>query len=350
MRVTPALAIPLVAVLAACGGTSSEAGGPVAATVAAPSAATTAAAAPATTAPAIPKGEWAFAPGAGTKGVANVGSSTSGTTSKTVTRLFVVDAAGGANRSLQYVDGAWQLPVPVGGAAPEGLSWNGRRAVLASTDAPSRFVTFPLAADMSSTAVHAQVIDLGGQGTFRFDALSRDGAWLFLAQSKDAAGNAVDKIRAYDVANRSLLADPVVDKAGGSEAMAGLPVARAFAPDGNAVYTVYEGAEHPFVHGLLTANQISVCIDLPGAPAGSATGTWTIAWKDPGRTLEVTSDRLGKRFVARRPGRLPDAGGDDRRHAGLTAPPTRPRAAPRAADGATAAAAPARRRAASRAA
>jgi hypothetical protein len=150
---------------------------------------------------------------------------------------------------------------------------------------------------MSSSAVHDQVIDLAGQGTFRFDALSRDGAWLFLAQSKDAAGNAVDKIRAYDIANRSLLADPVVDKAGGSEAMAGLPVAREFAPDGNAVYTVYEGAEHPFVHGLLTANRISVCIDLPGAPAGTATGTWRIAWKDPGRTLEVTSDRLGKRFV-----------------------------------------------------
>src|SRR5262249_16650086 len=207
---------------------------------------------------------------------------------------FVVDASSEANRSLQYVDGAWQLPVPVGGAAPEGLSWDGRRAVLASTDSPSRFVTFPLATDMSSSAVHDQVIDLRDQGTFRFDALSRDGAGLFLAQSKDAAGNAVDKIRAYDLTRRELLADPVVDKAGGAEAMAGLPVAREFAPDGNAVYTVYEGSEHPFVHGLLTDNRISVCIDLPGSPAGTATGTGTVAWTAPGRTPAVTSTRLHK--------------------------------------------------------
>jgi hypothetical protein len=298
MRATIALAVPLIAVIAACGGTSSDGSGPVAATAAGPAAGTTAAPAPATTAPPIPNGEWAFAPGAGTKGVANVGSATSGTTSKTVTRLFVVTAGGEQNRSLQYVDGAWDLPVPVGGAAPEGLAWNGSRAVLASTDGPSRFVTFPLARDMSSSAVRAQVIDLTRDGTFRFDALSRDGAWLFLAQSKDASGNAVDRIRAYDIAHRHLLADPVVDKAGGSEAMAGLPVARAFAPDGNAVYTVYEGSEHPFVHGLLTENRISVCIDLPGPPAtGGATGTWTIAWKVPGRTLEVTSSRLHKRFL-----------------------------------------------------
>jgi hypothetical protein len=298
MRTTIALAIPLVALIAACGGTSGDGGGPVAATVAAPAAGTTAATAPTATAPALPNGEWAFAPGARAKGVANVGSATSGTTSKTVTRLFVVDARNDQNRSLQYVDGAWDLPVPVGGAAPEGLAWNGTRAVLASTDGPSRFVTFPLARNMSSSAVRDQVIDLTHDGTFRFDALSRDGAWLFLAQSKDASGNAVDKIRAYDIARGELLADPVVDKAGGSEAMAGLPVARAFAPDGNAVYTVYEGAEHPFVHGLLTGNRISVCIDLPGAPAGGgATGTWTIAWKDPGRTLEVTSSRLHKRFL-----------------------------------------------------
>jgi hypothetical protein len=297
MRVTPLIAIPLVAVLAACGGSSGDAGGQVAATVAAPAAGTTAAPAPAATAPTLPNGEWAFAPGAGTKGVANVGSAGTSSTAKTVTRLFVVDATTQENRSLQYVDGAWQLPVPVGGAAPEGLSWNGMRAVLASTDGPSRFVTFPLAADMSSSAVHDQVIDLADQGTFRFDALSSDGAWLFLAQSKDAAGNAVDKIRAYDIAHRALQADPVVDKAGGSEAMSGVPVAREFAPDGNGVYTVYEGAEHPFVHGLLTANRISVCIDLPGEPAGATSGRWTIAWKVPGRTLEVTSDRLHKRFL-----------------------------------------------------
>jgi hypothetical protein len=299
MRATPVLAIPLIAIAAACGGTSGDAGGPVAATVAAPSAGTTAAPAPAATVPttttAMPKGEWAFAPGVHLKGTANVGSLTTDGGSKTVTRLFVVDSVSEANHSVQYVDGAWQLPVPVGGEAPEGLAWNGRRAVLASTDGPSRFVTFPLGRDMSSTNAASHEIDLSKRGTFAFDALSTDGNWLYLAQSTDATGKRVDLIRAYDIARDELLADPVVDKTGGTEAMSGTPVAREFSPDGNGVYTVYEGAEHPFVHALLTDNRISVCIDLDGAPAPTATGGWTIAWKDAS-TLSVTSDRLRRRF------------------------------------------------------
>ncbi len=292
-----ALIAPLALTLAACGG-SAAGGGQVAATVAAPAAATAVAPASTAAAPVLPKGEWAFAPGAGTKGVANVGTATAADGSaKTVTRLFVVDAKTEANRSLQYVDGSWSLPVPVAGAEPEGLSWNGRRAVLASTDGPSRFVTFQLARGMSSPDVATDEIDLADQGTFRFDALSRDGALLFLAQSKDAAGNAVDKIRAFDLVRSELLADPVVDKAGGAEAMAGTPVVRAFAPDGDAVYTVYEGPEHPFVHGLLTGSRISVCIDLDGAPATDAPGDWAIRWTDPGSTLEITSERLHKAFT-----------------------------------------------------
>jgi len=294
---TLALIAPLAVSLAACGGSAGD-GGQVAATIAAPAAATGAAPAGTVTAPVLPKGEWAFAPGAGTKGVANVGTATAADgSSKTVTRVFIVDAATEANRSLQYVDGSWNLPVPVAGAEPEGLSWNGRRAVLASTDGPSRFITFRPAKDMSSSDVATDEIDLADQGTFRFDALSRDGAWLYLAQSKDAAGNAVDKIRAYDLVRGTLLADPVVDKAGGAEAMAGTPVVRAFAPDGNAVYTVYEGPQHPFVHGLLTGDRISVCIDLDGAPATGAAGAWTMRWTDPGRTLEITSERLHKTFT-----------------------------------------------------
>jgi hypothetical protein len=300
MRATPVLAIPLIALaVAACGGTSGAPGGPVAATVAAPSAGTTAvpavtAAAPATTTP-MPDGEWAFAPGVHLKGTANVGSLTDNGTSKTVTRLFVVDSVSEANHSVQYIDGAWDLPVPVGGEPPEGLAWNGRRAVLASTDGPSRFVTFPVGRDMSSTAAASHEIDLSKRGTFTFDTLSTDGNWLYLAQSKDATGKRVDLIRAYDIARDELLADPVVDKTGGTEAMSGTPVAREFSADGNGVYTVYEGSEHPFVHALLTDNRISVCIDLEGSPAPTATGGWTIAWKDPS-TLMVTSDRLKKRF------------------------------------------------------
>ncbi len=294
MRATLAL-FPLLLVLAACGGSGDDA-----VPAAAPAAATTTAAAPAaaattaptaTTARPIAKGEFAFAGGAGVKAVANVGSDGDNTT---VTRLLLADTDGGATRGVHYVDGAWQLPVPVSGAEPEGLAWNAGRAVLSSTDGPSRFVTLPLDTDKT----HAKVIDLSKDGTFSFDALSTDGKLLYLSQAADATGQPVDKIRAYDIVRGSLNPDPVVDKTGGSEAMSGASVARVRSKDGSGVYTVYEGPEHPFVHALLTDMQISVCIDLPAEPAtGGATGKWTIELSDDGRVLTATSERLGKSFV-----------------------------------------------------
>jgi hypothetical protein len=289
MRATLALFTPLLLVLAACGGS----GGAPTPAAAPPAAATTTAAAPAVAtaiADPLPKGEWAIAGGAGAKAVANVGSNAN---NATVTRLLVADAVGDATRGIHYIDGAWQLPVPVGGAAPEGLAWNAGRAVLASTDIPSRFVTLPLDTDKTRPSV----IDLSKDGSFTFDALSTDGKLLYLAQAADSSGKPVDKIRAYDIARGSLFPDPVVDKAGGSEAMSGVAVARVRSKDGSGVYTVYEGAEHPFVHALLTDMQISICIDLPATPAPGATDGWTIELSDNGRVLTATSDRLKKAFV-----------------------------------------------------
>jgi hypothetical protein len=278
---------PLLLVLAACGGGSGD-GKPAAV----PPAATTAAAVTAATTT-LPEpraeGEWALAGGAGAKAVANVGDS-NGTT---VTRLLLADAVGDATRGIHYIDGAWELPVPVGGAAPEGLAWNAQRAVLASTDDPSRFVTLPLDTDKTRPSV----IDLTKDGHFTFDALSTDGAVLYLAQQADATGQPVDKIRAYDIALGALSPDPVVDKTGGSEAMSGSAVARVRSKDGAAVFTVYEGPEHPFVHALLTDMRISACIDLPAAPAPGATGGWTIELSDAGRVLTATSERLKRSFV-----------------------------------------------------
>lgn len=282
MRATLVL-IPLLLGLAACGGSTKDTAAPAAATAARPAAATT-------TAAPIPAGEWAIAGGAGAKAVANVDSDGNGAT---VTRLLLADEVSDATRGIHYVDGAWELPVPVGGAAPEGLAWNARRAVLTSTDVPSRFVTLPL--DGGKT--RPSVIDLSKDGRFTFDALSTDGRLLYLAQEADATGQPVDKIRAYDIARGALHRRPVVDKSGGSEAMSGVAVARVRSEDGTAVYTVYEGPEHPFVHALLTDLEISICVDLPAAPAPGATDGWTIVFSDDGRVLTATSERLGASFV-----------------------------------------------------
>jgi len=288
MRATLAL-IPLTVLLAACGGSNDKPAPPAAAPAATTAAAAQAAPAATVAAP-IPRGEWALAGGAGAKAVANVGSDAN---NATVTRLLVADAVNDATRGIHYIDGSWSLPVPVGGAAPEGIAWDANRAVLVSTDIPSRFVTLPLDTDKT----HPSVIDLTKDGRFTFDALSTDGKLLYLAQAADADGKPVDQIRAYDIARGALNPDPVVDKGGGSEAMSGTPVARVRSQDGSAVYTVYEGPEHPFVHALLTDMQISICVDLPGSPAPTATGGWTIELSKDGRVLTATSERLSKTFT-----------------------------------------------------
>jgi hypothetical protein len=55
--------------------------------------------------------------------------------------------------------------------------------------------------------------------------------------------------------------------------MNGLPLTRAMSPDGRWAYTLYDGAEHPFVHALDTERRRAVCVDLDllgGRPAGTA--------------------------------------------------------------------------------
>ena len=133
MRATLAL-IPLTLVLAACGGSSDTPAPPAAAPAATTTAAATAAAAPPRRRPPRRRAERRV--GASPAERARRPSRTSGSDGNgaTVTRLLVADAVSGATRGIHYVDGAWSLPVPVGGAAPEGIAWDANRAVLVSTD------------------------------------------------------------------------------------------------------------------------------------------------------------------------------------------------------------------------
>ena len=263
--------------------------------------ATTTAPAPTATAPTVaapapvPSSEWAV--GATTQAVANVGSDGNG---NTVTRLFVVDTATQANRALRYVPGSWTLPVPVGGAAPEGLSWDGRIAVLADTDGPSRFAVVTL--DHEGRAV---TIDLRTKGRFLYDALAPDGATLFLTELADAKGAAVDRIVSYNLVSGILDPNPIVDKLDGKEAMVGTSVARVRSANGVSVYTIYDGGTHPFLHALQTDSRITFCVDLPAAGNATAPGTWKVTIDAAGATLTAHSTRLDKSFTIDLSGGVP---------------------------------------------
>ncbi len=284
-----AMLIPLALLVAACGGdhvaSRSVATNTTAVDVAAASTGSIPGLSPA-------RSEWALAPGARAKAVSNVGSATNVVGKEhTVTRVLVADAKNDATGQVRYVNGAWALPVPVPGGATEGLSWNGRVAVMQSTDAASRLIAFRLRGG------RPQIVDLRREGTFGYDALSRNGTKLYLTQYRDASGAAVDRIRLYDLATRKLDPTPVVDKLEGDESMVGTPVARTWSADGGTVYTLYEGSAHPFVHMLQTAYAFTFCIDLPARGDPTTTGTWTLGLGAVGRKLTATSDRLAKSFL-----------------------------------------------------
>ncbi len=100
------------------------------------------------------------------------------------------------------------------------------------------------------------------KGDFSFDAISPDGATIYLIQlnSHDPTRYAV---RALHTASGRLAPKPVIDPREPDEAMRGYALTRISSPDGRFAYTLYTGPERPFVHALDTVAGTAACIDLP---------------------------------------------------------------------------------------
>jgi hypothetical protein len=103
------------------------------------------------------------------------------------------------------------------------------------------------------------------RGTFGFDALSPDGRWLYLIEATGGPG--AYSVRAYDFREHRLFRNVVIDPSEKPSEMWGNPMARVTSPDGRWAYTLYDGADHDFIHVLDTANRGAKCIDLPHLPA-----------------------------------------------------------------------------------
>jgi hypothetical protein len=126
------------------------------------------------------------------------------------------------------------------------------------------------------------------EGEFGFDALSPDGRTLYVLQHAHSDDLFRYVVRAYDLQTKRL-SGAIVDKREPDEAMRGVPVARATSARGVWVYTLYDGAGHPFVHALNTAKREAFCIDLPWS---SDRNVWTIR-------LQLSAD--GRQLVLRTP-------------------------------------------------
>jgi hypothetical protein len=101
------------------------------------------------------------------------------------------------------------------------------------------------------------------EGDFSFDALSPDGASMYLIEYRSRRDPTRYAVRLYDLRAGRLVPAPVVDPREPDERMRGYPITRATSADGRWHYTLYDGAGgHPFVHALDTEGRTAACIDL----------------------------------------------------------------------------------------
>jgi hypothetical protein len=103
-------------------------------------------------------------------------------------------------------------------------------------------------------------------GDFSFDAISPDGSAMYLVNYLSLSRRSFDPtkyaVRSFDLRTGRLDPAPIVDPRQPGEKMGGLPATRAMSPDGRWAYTLYSGADHPFVHALDTTGRTARCIDL----------------------------------------------------------------------------------------
>lgn len=138
------------------------------------------------------------------------------------------------------------------------------------------------------------------RGDFSFDAISPDGSTVYLIQRfpKNNGPRYITDyaVRAYDLAHRRLLPEPIVDPEDPGEEMQGLPLSRASSPDGRWAYTLYDGdGGEPFIHALDTVGRRAVCIDLPQLARVKERHLYLLHLevRDQGRELLVLKHRLG---------------------------------------------------------
>jgi hypothetical protein len=201
------------------------------------------------------------------------------------TTVRAVDVASGRELRSTTIPGKFRLPVVGTAAIPDGLSGDGRTLALVNVaDLPvRRFAILPT--DFSE---RPQMVDLPGD--FDFDALSPDGARLFVVEHLAGPDRSAYRVRFYDRDAGKLDPNVIVDKRDAWEtSMAGYPNTRVVEPGGDWVYTLYRNADNgPFVHALNASDAYAFCIDLPRrvvvttGPRGC--GRWSAARRRAGCT------------------------------------------------------------------
>jgi hypothetical protein len=192
----------------------------------------------------------------------------------------------------RFIEGRWAVPAVAYDGTASGLSENGETlALIQPRERFPRADTPVLVLDAGRLRITDRIrLD----GDFSFDAISPDGRTMYLIEYLSRRDPTQYEVRSYDLERGALDPQPIVDPEESGEEMYGSPMTRATSPDGRWAYTLYDGAEHPFIHALDTERGAAVCIDLdPGAVSPRRLSRMSLDPSRDGSTLTVTDPKEG---------------------------------------------------------
>jgi hypothetical protein len=159
------------------------------------------------------------------------------------------------------IQGIWGIPLVAYDGTAEGLFGNGRTLLLAQSLYNGNNLRTTTKFALVDTQRMKVVRRIQLKGAFTFDALSRDGRYIYMIEYMSPEDPTTYRVRAYDLRGGGLLKKIVSDKRSWATDMRGIPMSRVWQESW--AYTLYGGNARPFIHALDTKGVAAVCINLP---------------------------------------------------------------------------------------
>ena len=185
------------------------------------------------------------------------------------TIVRTIEMATGHPARETVLDGNYILPAIGLDGLAGGLSANGAWLALMALPSPADLQAYKRDRNWQSrfavldTAFATPPRHVELKGNFWFDALSDNGAALYLIENLPPEEPEQYQVRRYDLAAGALNPNIVADKTTGVRVMQGVRQTAVPAPNGQWLYSLYLNHHHgPFIHAL-NLDGFAVCIDLP---------------------------------------------------------------------------------------
>src|SRR5690349_12362155 len=204
------------------------------------------------------------------------------------TRVTELRRAGGAGLRSQTIAGRFGIPLVAYDSSAEEVPATSPNVVLEERTNPGGLARRTSFVVLSTRDLHV-VRRFTLAGAYAFDALSPDGATLYLARHASRAHITRYTVRAYDIPSGRLFPGVIADRTEHEWRMDGMPVTRLQTAGGSWAYTLYQGGEDgAFVHALDTNARTARCIDIPGM-RNRAVMAMRLRLADSGRRLVIVS-------------------------------------------------------------